>query len=49
MTDNVLRGRHKPTYEILHLKMTGVNTITDNPNGVSATEVARAVTDDQIM
>jgi hypothetical protein len=29
--------------------MTGVNTITDNANSVSATAVASAVTDNQLM
>jgi hypothetical protein len=29
--------------------MMGVNTITDNTNSVSTTDVAGAVTDDQLM
>ena len=52
MSDNVLHGRHKTSYDIpaiLHLQMTGVNKITDNTNSVSATEVAGAVTDDHFM
>ena len=49
ISDNVLHGRHKTSSDILHLRMTGVNTITDNTNSVSATEVAGAVTDDQLM
>jgi len=49
MSDNVLHSRHKASSDILHLRMTGVNTITGNTNSVSATEVAGAVIDDQIM
>ena len=49
MSDNILRGRHKTSSDILYLRMTGVNTITDNTKSVSATEVAGAVTDYQIM